>query len=41
MKGYCLILGKTPSRAHAKKFVTTMTTSAYTLKIKCLQGYNL
>lgn len=41
MKGYCLILGKTPSRAHAKKFVTTMTTFDYSLKINGLQDYNL
>ena len=36
-----MVFMKKPSRAHAKKFVTTMTTSAYTLKIKCLQDYNL
>lgn len=32
---------KKPSRAHARIFVTTMTTSAYTLKIKGLRDYNL
>ena len=36
-----LVFGKKPSRAHARIFVTTMTTTAYTLKIKCLQDYNL
>ena len=36
-----LVFRKKPSRAHAKKFVTTMTTSAYTLNIKGLQDYNL
>lgn len=41
MKGYCLFLGKKPSRAHAKKFVTTMTTNVYTLKINRLRDYNL
>ncbi len=41
MKGYCLNFGKKPSRAHAKKFVTTMTTTAYTLKINALRDYKL
>lgn len=36
-----LVFRKNSSRAHAKKFVTTMTTTAYTLKIKGLQDYNL
>lgn len=36
-----MVFMKKPSRAHAKKFVTTMTTSAYTLRINGLRDYNL
>lgn len=36
-----MVFMKKPSRAHAKKFVTTMTTTDYTLKINALQDYNL
>ena len=36
-----MVFMKKPSRAHARIFVTTMTTSAYTLKITCLRDYNL
>lgn len=41
MKGYCLFLGKSPRARTRGFFVTTMTTTAYTLKIKGLQDYNL